>query len=157
MAEHLKDPLLGFSFYISINKIMEAGFTSCSGLSVKREVSTHQEGGVNDQVHTLPGRASYGNITLKRGIAFSHELWEWFDAMFNFGLGGEYSQKAYRDIEIHQCIPYTATTVRTYQLLQAFPVSWTGPNLDMNSNEVAVESLEIAFAKFRVNPESNRN
>lgn len=151
MAESItpNDPLLSFSFIVEVNGLAEAAFTSCTGLSVKREVTTHQEGGVNDYVHTLPGRTSYGNITLKRGIAFSTELWKWFDAMFKFGAG-DYTSSVYRQIVIHQQIPYTNTRVRNYTLECAFPVSWTGPDLNTNSNEVAIESLEIAFRRFTV-------
>jgi phage tail-like protein len=148
----IKDPLLGFSFYVSVSGIIEAGFVSCTGLSVKRETTTHQEGGMNDYVHTLPGRTSYGNITLKRGVAFSNQLWDWFAAMFDFGRS-DYANKAYRNVLIHQYIPYTATRVRDYELEHAFPISWAGPDLNMNSNEVAIESLEIAFRKFTVTHE----
>lgn len=143
----LDDPLLGFSFYIAINDIIEAGFTACTGLSVKRDVYTYQEGGVNDHVYTLPGRTSYGNITLKQGITFSDKLWEWYAVLFSFG-DPRYAEKAYRKVSIHQCIPYTATTLRQYELQDAFPVAWSGADLNTTSNEVAVESLEIAFSKF---------
>lgn len=152
MAE-IKDPLLGFSFYVSVSGIIEAGFVSCTGLSIKRDVSTHEEGGVNGYVHTLPGRATYGNITLKRGVAFSNQLWEWFDVMFKFGTA-DYANKAYRTILIHHYVPYTTTRVRDYELRQAFPVSWTGPDLNTNSNEIAIESLEIAFTEFTVTHEA---
>ena len=144
-----KDPLLSFSFFVEVNGLLEAAFTSCSGLSAKRDVINHEEGGVNDYVHRLPGRTSYGNITLKRGIAFSTELWDWFDAMFQFGKDG-YANQVYRKIVIHQQIPYTNLAVRDYTLEYAFPVSWTGPDLNTNSNEIAIESIEIAFRKFTV-------
>ena len=47
-------------------------------------------------------------------------------------------------------VPYTDKVVRRYDLEKAFPTQWQGPSLDTNSNEVAVESIEIAFTKFKV-------
>jgi len=163
------DPLLGFSFFIEIDDKVEAGFIACAGLSVRREVMTYQEGGINDYVHTLPGRVSYGNITLKRGIAFSDKLWKWFASGFAFNVASISQSEAaisenrgnrnraiadaeplYRKLSIYQCVPYTIKVARRYHLEYAFPVAWTGPDLNTSSSEVAVESIEIAFRKFTV-------
>jgi len=163
------DPLLSFSFYIEIDDKIEAGFTVCTGLSVRREVMTYQEGGINDYVHTLPGRVTYGNITLKRGIAFSEALWRWFATGFAFTVAGLAAGEAavsedrnkrnralaaqnalYRKISIYQCVPYTTKVARQYDLEEAFPIAWNGPELNTGSSEVAIESIEIAFRKFTV-------
>lgn len=170
-ANTYDDPMLGFSFYIEIDDQIEGCFTSCTGLSAKREVMTYQEGGINDFVHSLPGRVSYGNITLKRGIAFSDKLWTWFASGFAFSFASLSASEAaqmedrgnrgnrnkalsqdplHRKISIFQCVPYTINVARQYDLEEAFPVSWTGPDLNTASNEVAVESIEIAFRKFTV-------
>ena len=64
----LVDPLPAYSFLIEINDIVEAGFVACTGLNAKREIWTHQEGGLNDYTHTRLGRITYANITFKHGI-----------------------------------------------------------------------------------------
>ncbi|MCB0082976.1 MAG: phage tail protein [Caldilineaceae bacterium] len=145
-TEKLVDPLLSFSFFVEVNNIIEAGFTSCSGMSAKRETMPVQEGGVNDMVYTLPGRISYGNITLKHGIALSDKLWKWFEEGYAYGM------VTYRDdVSIIQAIPFRPQGthwVRRYHLKGAFPIAWTGPNLETSSTEVAVESLELSIQKF---------
>lgn len=139
------DPLPGYSFLVEIDDIVEAGFTACSGLNAKREVWTNQEGGLNDYTHTRLGRITYANITLKQGVVFSNKLWEWFEK------GGEYLPPQKRKkISIIQCVPYAGTRVRQYELADALPVAWTGPELNTNSNEVAIESLEIAISRFSI-------
>ena len=40
--------------------------------------------------------------------------------------------------------------VRSWVFMNAYPVKWTGPNLNANSNSVAVEQLEIVHNGLRV-------
>lgn len=147
-SERPVDPLLNFSFFIEINNVIEAGFIGCSGLNVKREVLPVKEGGVNDMVYSLPGQVTFGNITLKHGIALSDKLWKWFEK------GYEYGMVDYRDdVSIIQAIPFRphgSHWVRRYHLRGAFPTAWTGPSLDTGNIEVAVETLELSIQKFSV-------
>ena len=62
------DPAPAYLFYVSISGLIVGLFTSCDGISVKREVEEVKEGGLNDQVHVLPGPIKAGRITLKRGV-----------------------------------------------------------------------------------------
>jgi phage tail-like protein len=141
-ADGLVDPVPAYAFYVEIDNIIEASFTGCSGLSVTRESEDFFEGGLNDRKHWLHGRVSYGKITLNRGIAHSDELWLWFVKGADSGFVEE------RTVTILQMIPYTDKVVRRYNLEKAFPTQWSGPSLDTGSNDVAVETLEIAFSKF---------
>ncbi|MFN8494550.1 MAG: phage tail protein [Caldilineaceae bacterium] len=137
-------PVPGFSFYLKIDDNFEAAFAGCSGLSARREVTPQQEGGVNDYVHQLPGRVTYSNITLKRGITFSNELWEWFEE------GAEEGGVGYRTVLIYHCVPYSDKVARVYDLGRVYPIAWSGPDLDANSTQIAIESLELAVTRIRV-------
>ena len=64
-------------FYVMIDSMAQAVFTELSGLQVETEVMEYAEGGNNDFVHRLPGRTRVGNITLKRGITSSNDLFKW--------------------------------------------------------------------------------
>ncbi len=139
-----KDPVPAFAYSLEINSVQKATFTTCSGLSVKREFEAVKQGGFNDGVVYLPGRITYGQITLESGISTSEELWEWF-------LTGAIDGKVdYRKVTIKQFIPYTQDYVRKYELEDCFPVSWTGPSLDTSSTSVAIEKLELVFTRFTV-------
>ena len=76
-----QEELVSCRFCIDIEGLWVAVFTECSGLSGEIEVETYQEGGLNDYEHKLPGRAKYGNITLKSGVASSLDLWDWFQSV----------------------------------------------------------------------------
>lgn len=144
------DPAPAYLFYVTISGLMIGLFTSCEGIRVSRAVEELREGGLNDQVHTLPGPVTAGRITLKRGLSVSRELWGWFTE-------GLYDVKVKRQhMSIIQGAPGMSALsalgmegpgiVKNWDLEGAYPVSWSLSSLDVNStNQVAIESIEIAF------------
>src|SRR6266481_7748803 len=95
------DPLGVFNFYLTLldsSNVLGtlitaalnyavAGFSECSGLEATLEVLEYKEGGLNSYVHKFPTRASYSNISLKRGITYLEaDLWTWHQG-FVQGMG----------------------------------------------------------------------
>ncbi len=130
------DELASCRFCIDIQGLWVAVFTECSGLSGQIEVETFQEGGLNDYEHKLPGRVTYGNVTLKGGVASTLDLWDWFK---NAAMG----DVRRRDLSIVMYSQSQQEQMR-WNLLQAYPVQWQGPDFSAGSTEVAVHSLELA-------------
>lgn len=129
------NPVAGFRFGIELGGQKVAWFTECSGLSVERQVLPQEEGGVNDYVHQLPDRIKYTRVTLKRGIA-DETLWQWFqDGLYD----GKVSRKAVSILLYN----LDRTQVKRWNLREAFPVKWSGPDLKTDSSGVAIESLEL--------------
>lgn len=133
-------PALTFKFWVEIENIVVAEFKECSGLRAEREVEQHKEGGVNDYVHILPGRIKYSNISLKYGVTDadnSTKLWQWFQK-------GLYDGKVER-INLSILLRNVAgEVVRRWNLVNAFPVKWEGPQLNTESNQAAIETIEFA-------------
>lgn len=129
------DPIAVYKFGLEIEGIITGWFTECSGLSIEREVFKWEEGGLNEYEHQLPGRTKYSNITLKRGVA-GDELWNWFQKGLYDGKVGR------QNISI---ILYSrdGTKAKRWNLREAYPNKWTGPSFKADSNEVAIETLEI--------------
>jgi phage tail-like protein len=129
------DLIAKFRFGVEIQGVVVGWFTECSELSLEREVIPLKEGGVNDYVHQLPSRVSYSAITLKRGLA-DNVLWDWFQK-------GLYDGK----VELHNVsiVLYGGDRAETrrWNLVDAYPVKWTGPELKGDSDDLAVETLEI--------------
>ena len=129
------DPIAKFRFGVEIQGVVVGWFTECGGLSITREVTPYKEGGVNDYVHQLPNRVSYSRITLKRGMA-DNVLWDWF-------------QKGLYDgqVELHSVsiVLYgkDRAEAKRWNLADAYPVKWTGPDLEGDSDQAAIETLEI--------------
>ena len=99
------------------------------------------EGGSNEFVHKLPTRIKYPNVVLKRGVTHEDALLKWF--------WESRSSVQRRDMTISLIGP-GAKLVRTWAFLNAYPVKWTGPNLNANSNAVATEQLEIVHNGLRM-------
>lgn len=133
------DPAPAYKFYVELTGVIVGEFLQCGGLSMQREVFEYAEGGVNDYVHQLPGRNRYGRITLKHGITYSRELWRWYRTGLYDGnvlrvnmsiiLGNAEGKKA-----------------KHWDVYEAYPVRWVGPDLDTSSKQVAVETIEIAHS-----------
>src|SRR6185369_16503763 len=71
------DPFRAFNFVLEIDRLTQGSFTECSGLDSTTEVIEFREGGDNTTVRKLPGKTSYGDITLKWGMTGSTDLWTW--------------------------------------------------------------------------------
>ena len=65
------DPYIGFDFAVEITGVVHAYFQECSGMQASMEIFEYKEGGQNDYSHKLPGRITYSNITLKKGLTDS--------------------------------------------------------------------------------------
>src|SRR5512139_293736 len=75
------DPLSTHRFAIEIDGLVLGAFDECAGLAATLDVYEYKEGGLNGYTHKLPGRLSWGNITLKWGTTDSTKLWEWLKAI----------------------------------------------------------------------------
>lgn len=140
-----EDPWNSYRFAVEIQGIQEGEFQECTGLQVEVKVEPYEEGGLNGFTHKLPGRRSYSNITLKRGLNSSTLLIDWLDRVATKTA----KSSELRNVSILM-LDNTGTTVRRYNLTGAFPVKWTGPSLNTTSSTQLVETLEIAFQEMSV-------
>ena len=134
------DPVASFRFYVELEGIIQGYFTECSGLSIEREVYTHREGGINDYEHKLPGRVKHTNITLKKGIA-ANELWNWFKE-------GLYDGKVNRQDMSILLYNSDRTKVKRWNLSGVYPIKWTGPDLNTEGAQSAIETVELVHHGF---------
>jgi phage tail-like protein len=139
-----QDPAPSFKFKVELGGIIEAHFTECSGLNVERAVLQYEEGGVNDRVHILPGRFKYSNIVLKHGVTESSVLWNWYKKGSQSGI-----VTGLRNISI-LLFDSTGKQVKRWNINGAYPIKWSGPDLNTANSQVAVETLEIAHQGFDI-------
>ncbi|UBV44944.1 phage tail protein (plasmid) [Deinococcus taeanensis] len=127
-------------YHVAIDGLEQAAFSEVSGLQIETETMDFIEGGVNDRVLRLPVRSKVGNLTLKRGVVAGQKLLEWH---LNIVQG-------YMDVRNVTIIVYetSGTVLVRFELLQAYPVKWSGPQFTGNGDAVAVETLELAHAGF---------
>jgi phage tail-like protein len=131
------DPILAFHFAIEIGGLIVAGFSDASGLQAEIEVQEYREGGVNDYIHKFAGPTKYpSNLILKRGITDNTSLWSWYTDV----MRGRIERKLVGVVLMNS----TGDVSRRWNLQNAYPVKWTGPELKATASEVAIETLELA-------------
>jgi phage tail-like protein len=121
---------------LEIEGVIAAGFSEVTGLSAETEIEEFREGGVNDHVHKFPRLTRYPNLTLKRGLTDSRELWKWHQQV----VQGKVQRKTIYVILLDR----EGNVKWRWSLLQAFPAKWVGPDLKADGSAVALESMEIA-------------
>ncbi len=130
------DPVTAFRFTVKFDDLPPGGFSDCSGLQTETEIQEYAEGGLNDHTWKLPGRTKHGNVTFKRGIV-NKVLWDWHQAIAD----GDFTSRNCTVI-VHD--PSGSDDVLEFQLVDAFPAKWIGPELGAAQNNLAIETMEVA-------------
>ena len=129
------DPYRSYNFLVEIGGITRAGFRECSGLESTQDPIEYREGNEGLTVRKIPGLNTYSNITLNRGITNDAELWEWRQKAADGKVERQDGSIVLLDDTGEE---------RARWNFHGWPSKWTGPSLNATSNEVAIETLEIA-------------
>ena len=124
-----------------------AGFSEVSGLNVEYEPVTYKHGLsflLGNKI--IPGMRQPIRITLKRGIVRERgSLQKWFDKTYS----DPFYMEAKRDIVIDLCDEAGEAVVR-WKVRKALPVKMDAPAFDADSNDIAVETMELVAADVQV-------
>ena len=149
MAVQRDNPYAQFNFLVDIGTGNtdgpEAGFQECSEIGMSIDVIEYRNG--NDKansVRKLPGLARAGDVTLKRGIIGSLDLYKWIDQIRNGDPGGR------RNVLIHLQSEDHTQVVLTWKLFRAFPVKHTSGPLNAKGTDVAIEELTLAYERLEL-------
>ena len=140
MATEDLDPFGNYYFSLEIDGTEVAHFMEFSGLKTSAEVFEIQEGGLNGQVHKLPGTSKFENLTLKYATSASQSLAEWRDTY----LLDDYSSRPNTSGAIVMR-NNAGDEIKRYSFTEIWPVSWEGPSMASSGSAIAVETLEVAY------------
>jgi phage tail-like protein len=114
-------------------------FRECGGLDSETSVIEQTSVDANGLplVRKVPGATKWSNITLKRGVDESTDLWKWRDIVVKKG-----PDEARTDGTV-ELVDYSGSAIATWQFKQGWPVKYTGATLNASGNEVAVEEIQI--------------
>ena len=144
---HTVDPPFVGKFTLEIGTKIIGSFTEVSGLAVSLDVEEFAEGGQNGFTHKVLGRMKWPNITFKRGLTDTDALFKWITDCSGAGLTGKSNKVAALDGKI-SVLDAKGKPMRTWTILAAKPVKWTGPRLAASSRDLAVEELEVCHSGF---------
>lgn len=132
-----KDPYRNCNFLVEIDGIVQAGFSDCSGLGASTDATEYREGGDNTTVRKLPGLTKYTNISLKRGLSDSRELYDWYRLVVTGKTDRRNGSVIVLDTD-------GVTEVVRWNFFNAWPTKFEAPALSAKGNEVAIETFELA-------------
>ncbi len=131
------DPYKAFNFRVEIDGLTGGSFSECTGLSAEVDVIDYREG--TDRpltVRKLPGLRKYSDITLKRGYTKNTDLWDWYRNITQGKTDRRNGSIILMDEEGNDVMRWS------------FENGWIrkieGPRFKAGSNEVAIESIELA-------------
>jgi phage tail-like protein len=141
-------PFTAFNFSVQISldggaPLCDAAFSECDGLELSQEIKTIREGGNNGVQVRCAGPATYGTLTLKRGITDSFDLWDWFEQAIE-----DPASTAHAEVVLYA--EDRSTPRVSFVLGSCRPLKLKAPALNAKDGMVAVEELQIAYATLRL-------
>jgi phage tail-like protein len=119
-------------------------FQEVSGLETEVQVIEYRAGnsGIFAPIK-MPGLAKVGNITMKKGIFVTDQLlWTWFKSITMNTIA--------RSTIVVNLLDQAGTAQYKWQLNNAFPTKLSGTDMKSDGNEVAVESIEVAYETMSI-------
>ncbi len=135
-------PLVAFRYSVSIDGA-DVGFSEVSGLTLEYEIIRYRDG-LSAQLGEikLPGRPKVTEVTLKRGMfAGNNKFYEW--VMTN------HNKLKRQDVTI-SLLDEEAKPKMVWTLLKAWPSKVEGPSFKGDGNEVAFESITLAYEEMKI-------
>ncbi|MCA9988256.1 MAG: phage tail protein [Anaerolineales bacterium] len=134
-------PLPAYNYQVEIDGEAFA-FTEVSGLNIAYETTTFKESPVGriagPVIYNMPAQATATTVTLKKGIILNAHR----NLMTNWINSVQANLVEKRDILIKLCNE-AGEPVVSWHVINAFPTRLDAPTFDANTNDVAIETMEL--------------
>jgi len=133
-----QDPLRNFRFRLEIDGLQAAGFSEVALGATTTDVIDYREGTDPPHVRKLSGLTKFGNVTLKRGVSRSLDLYNWHKGIIDGAL-----QANRRRVTII-VLEEDGNEAARFAVSDAWPAKYDVSDLNAKGNEVFIELLELA-------------
>jgi phage tail-like protein len=147
-------PLPAYNYIVNLSgprdpEKLLGGFSDVSGLSMEIHISEYRDGNeAQPHVRKVSGSSKIGDVTLKRGVVDSSDLWDWMNQTATTGV------LAQRDVVI-TLRDEASNPMQSWKLRNVVPTKYTGPTLaGKGGGEVAMEELVLSAEGFEINKAS---
>ena len=143
-------PYGAFNFLVNLNgPIGEdqplGGFSDVSGLTAEITIAEYRNGNDRENaVRKLTGLQKVSDVTLKRGLIGSLNLYQWLNQIRN----GD--QQATRTVRIQLQNEDHSAVVLTWVLLRARIIKHVSGPLNAKGTDVAMEELTLAYERLEI-------
>jgi phage tail-like protein len=140
------NPYSAFNFIVEIDSQQVAAFQEVSGLDSENTPIEYREGAdPMNTVRKLPGIEKYPSLTLKRGITGSLVLWQWRKDVRDGTTAFPPTKNVVISLQNEQHV-----SVLQWTLTNAWCTKLTGPALNAKGNEIAIETMELAYDRIDI-------
>jgi phage tail-like protein len=149
MAVMRERPYVQFNFLVDLGtgntEGPQAGFQEVSGIGMEVTVSEYRTGNSKENsVMKITGLNKSTDVTLKRGVIGSLDLYEWLNDIRNG------NQNALRNVVVQLQNEDHTAVVQTWKLLRARIIKHTSGPLNANGTDVAMEELVLAYERLEM-------
>ncbi len=148
MAILRERPYVQFNFLVDLGSGTtgpEAGFQECSGIGMEVTVAEYRTGNAKENsVMKITGMNKSSDITLKRGVIGSLNLYQWLNDIRNG------NQDAMRTVILQLQNEDHTSTVMTWKLLRARIIKYTCGPLNAKGTDVAMEEMVLAYERLEM-------
>ena len=142
-------PYVQFNFLVDLGNGTtdgaDAGFQEISGIGMEVTVAEYRNGNEKENsVRKITGLNKATDVTLKRGVIGSLDLYQWLDQIRN----GD--QKAMRTVTIQLQNEDHTAVVQTWKLLRARITKHTSGPFNAKGTDVAMEELVLAYERLEM-------
>lgn len=137
-----------YRFKVQIDNFAHARFQECSALEMEIAKIEMWEGG-SLTAHKEPGRLTYSDITLQRGITQNEDCYNWLKQVVSAHRDvGRVMNRIKRNVEIVQ-FGRNGQTRRRWVLEECFPVKFVAGEWNNTQDEANIEQLTLTFKLAR--------
>ena len=140
-------PYVQFNFLVDLGTGTtdgpEAGFQECSNIGMEVTVSEYRNGNEKENsVRKITGMNKATDVTLKRGVIGSLNLYQWLNEIRNG------NQAAYRTVTIQLQNEDHTQVVLTWKLLRARIIKHVSGPMNAKGTDVAMEELTLSYERL---------
>jgi phage tail-like protein len=149
MATFRERPYVQFNFLVDLGTGStdgpQAGFQEISGIGMEVTVSEYRPGNHKENsVMKITGMNKSTDVTMKRGVIGSLDLYQWLDQIRNGDQG------ALRTVTIQLMNEDHTQVVQTWSLKRARIIKHTSGPLNAKGTDVALEELVVAYERLEM-------
>jgi len=149
MAEMRDRPYVQFNFLVDLGtgntEGPTAGFQEVSGIGMEVTVSEYRNGNEKENsVRKITGLNKASDVTLKRGVIGSLDLYRWLDEIRSG------SQNSLRNVTIQLQSEDHTKVVQTWKLMRARIIKHTSGPFNAKGTDVAMEELVLAYERLEM-------
>jgi phage tail-like protein len=149
MAVQRDRPYVQFNFLVDLGSGVtdgpQAGFQECSNIGMEVTVAEYRTGNMKENsVQKITGINKATDVTMKRGVIGSLDLYQWLDQIRN----GD--QTAFRTVTVSLQNEDHTQVVQQWKLLRARIIKHVSGPMNAKGTDVAMEELTLAYERLQM-------